>query len=341
MTHDEVFLHDILAQPDEDAPRLIYADWLEDNGDPDRAEFIRAQCTEARLSEGDPRRTELTLVANQLLTKNWNTWLSGLRALLRDRPYGSHGGEGWVMGPWTPEAVRKFTRGFVEACTLDAVKFVQQPDRLFALAPVRHLRLWGAGRVPAALPRVSQLAFLETLDFIDYYLDPVTAHGARLLAESPYLGGLKALHLYRNNIGDAGLEALASAPWFGGLRILTLNDNGLSEVGVRALARIPQPLCLARLFLNSNPIGDQGTAALAESPTLAGLEALFLSHCGLTNAGLEALARSPHLKRLRLLELQGNSFTAANLSSLVGWPTVFRQALRGVLPGEQEGGTIP
>ena len=31
----------IIAHPDEDTPRLVYADWLQENGDPDRAEFIR------------------------------------------------------------------------------------------------------------------------------------------------------------------------------------------------------------------------------------------------------------------------------------------------------------
>jgi uncharacterized protein (TIGR02996 family) len=38
---DEPFLHAILANPEEDAPRLRYADWLEGHGDPDRAEFFR------------------------------------------------------------------------------------------------------------------------------------------------------------------------------------------------------------------------------------------------------------------------------------------------------------
>ena len=43
MTREEAFLADILEHPDEDGPRLVYADWLEDQGDADRAEFIRAQ----------------------------------------------------------------------------------------------------------------------------------------------------------------------------------------------------------------------------------------------------------------------------------------------------------
>jgi len=40
MTEEDVFLLDILARPDDDAPRLIYADWLLDQGDP-RGDLVR------------------------------------------------------------------------------------------------------------------------------------------------------------------------------------------------------------------------------------------------------------------------------------------------------------
>ena len=43
MTHDDAFLQAIIEDPDHDAPRLLYADWLEERGDP-RGEFIRVQC---------------------------------------------------------------------------------------------------------------------------------------------------------------------------------------------------------------------------------------------------------------------------------------------------------
>jgi uncharacterized protein (TIGR02996 family) len=37
-------LHAVAETPYDDAPRLVCADWLEEHGDPDRAEFIRVQC---------------------------------------------------------------------------------------------------------------------------------------------------------------------------------------------------------------------------------------------------------------------------------------------------------
>lgn len=43
MTTEEGLLADILAKPDDDLPRLVYADWLDENGQTERAEFIRVQ----------------------------------------------------------------------------------------------------------------------------------------------------------------------------------------------------------------------------------------------------------------------------------------------------------
>ena len=45
------FLEDILAHPDDDTPRLIFADWLDEQGDSARAEFIRVQIERASLPE--------------------------------------------------------------------------------------------------------------------------------------------------------------------------------------------------------------------------------------------------------------------------------------------------
>jgi uncharacterized protein (TIGR02996 family) len=45
----DALLTTILAKPEEDTPRLVYADWLEENYQPARAEFIRADCELAQL----------------------------------------------------------------------------------------------------------------------------------------------------------------------------------------------------------------------------------------------------------------------------------------------------
>src|SRR5262249_45696762 len=57
----------IVAEPDDDLPRLAYADWCEEDGDPEYAEFIRAQCALARLPWDDPQRAALRAREAQLV----------------------------------------------------------------------------------------------------------------------------------------------------------------------------------------------------------------------------------------------------------------------------------
>jgi uncharacterized protein (TIGR02996 family) len=54
VTEHEAFLAEVLAHPDDDGPRLIYADWLqgqESQAARDRGEFIRVQCELAAMDE--------------------------------------------------------------------------------------------------------------------------------------------------------------------------------------------------------------------------------------------------------------------------------------------------
>ncbi len=59
MDEKQAFLNAIIDEPDDDALRLIYADWLDDHDEPERAEFIRAQCDLASISIADPLRMAL------------------------------------------------------------------------------------------------------------------------------------------------------------------------------------------------------------------------------------------------------------------------------------------
>ena len=47
----ESFLQAIRAEPEDDTLRLVFADWLDDHGQPERAEFIRLQIESARLDD--------------------------------------------------------------------------------------------------------------------------------------------------------------------------------------------------------------------------------------------------------------------------------------------------
>jgi uncharacterized protein (TIGR02996 family) len=312
MTHDEAFLRDIQEHPEDDAPRLIYADWLEDRGgssDAERAEFIRVQCELARLPGGasDEHRERLRARVQQLLHEHWEGWGGPLARLLGHQ-------KSWplVLGS------HHFQRGFLETLRVPTQFFLSRAEELFRLTPLRHLQLEGAGALAGALAGCPYLARLETLHFVDYYSDPIDAAGMRALAGSPHLGRLTALRLYSNNLGDEGVRALAGAPWLAGLRVLDLGNNGLSAEGVAALAGTPHPFRPEFLALGRNAVGDAGLGALAVSPVLTRVKRLFLSNNAIGHRGASALARSPHLGRLQYLDLDNNPLGDAGALALAG-----------------------
>jgi uncharacterized protein (TIGR02996 family) len=276
MTHGD-FMRAIRAAPDDDGPRLVYADWLEENGEPARAEFIRVQCARARLPAGDARAGDLNGRAQALLAENWEAWV-GLLRRVAGRSAGLTG-ETWILGDYHPDGRWRFRRGFVEELSLTPDVLLEHADELFGVAPLRRLNLWRAGPSVPALARLPHLAGVEALEFSDPWDNLVRADGMAALAASPHLRRLTSLNLSRNDIADAGAAALAGAPWLAGLRALNLVENGLS---------------------------DAGAEALAVSPRVSGLHSLELGRNGITDRGLGALARSPHLANLRVLGLDRN-----------------------------------
>lgn len=51
MTDAEALLAAVLERPEDDIPRLVLADWLEENGEPERGEFVRVQIELAAMGD--------------------------------------------------------------------------------------------------------------------------------------------------------------------------------------------------------------------------------------------------------------------------------------------------
>ncbi|HEY1379394.1 MAG TPA: TIGR02996 domain-containing protein [Gemmataceae bacterium] len=58
---EDAFLRAIAAKPGDDLPRLVFADWLDEHGQPGRAEFVRLDCR--RGTAGLSRRERAALDA--------------------------------------------------------------------------------------------------------------------------------------------------------------------------------------------------------------------------------------------------------------------------------------
>jgi uncharacterized protein (TIGR02996 family) len=225
MTDGDALLAAILASPDEDTPRLAYADWLDENDQPDRAALIRVQIELGRLppNEAVPwNRHAAGLRAREqaLLEDHRAEWLAPLRA--RGEPLqhpGTHG---------------QFRRGFVEVVWMPAAVFVQRGERLLGLAPVRELRV------------------TETTD--DEFGE---------LLRSPPLRRLEALDLSDRRLGDVVAVALIQPP-DSGLRVFRLRGCGITDAGAHFMANEAFVPCneVRELDVSHNPISEAGLAAL-------------------------------------------------------------------------------
>src|SRR6516225_4375149 len=70
---DDPFIRAILADPENDAHRLIYADWLEERGDA-RGEYLRLECHLATLSQDDPQLDPLLIQFRELHSQIDPAW---------------------------------------------------------------------------------------------------------------------------------------------------------------------------------------------------------------------------------------------------------------------------
>src|SRR5262245_36955447 len=81
MSDESAFLAAIAAYPDEDTPRLAFADWLDEHDDPNRAAFIRTQLELAVLGDGfTDRENALRRRARELLGNVSPRWLGPVPA---------------------------------------------------------------------------------------------------------------------------------------------------------------------------------------------------------------------------------------------------------------------
>ncbi len=334
MSSDEAFLRDICEHPDDEAPRLVYADWLEEHGNEARAEFIRVECELEHTEEYSPRWRQLSARQLALIRAHKKEWVAPFRG-------------------WTYSA--RFRRGFVETVSIGLKRFVTRAAELFRLAPVRTLQFTRLTELnlmrvaPAtveALAAVPELRRASGLGFANQFLTDdalqallaaadlrnmtalflglcrLTLPGLEALAAAPGLAGLTRLVLSQSHLSDAAVAALVRAPAFR-LQALDLARNQITDAGARALAASPSLRRLRDLDVHSNPLTDEGFRALVQSPNLADLTRLRAGvdqgTTPLTDVSLRALAQSPCPPRLATLDLGGTLVSDAGLAALAGY----------------------
>lgn len=264
----------VLAAPDDDEPRLVYADWLSEQGDP-RGEFIQIQCMLGRALLGAgakyasregrklpyESRQELEAREKELVKKHEAEWLAPIRRYIRQ----------WQL-----------RRGFVDHVIADAGAFLDGLDALKQV-PLTSAKLTGFKASHAAkLAAATKHPTLRQLDLSRNRIDARTAHALK----SELLEGVRDLSLWGNPLGDAGLAELAQAR-MPALRALSLSKVDATAKGVLALAKAPFFASLESLDLSFNR--ELGVDAVPAFDAATSLRRLDVDLTAMDEATIEAL----------------------------------------------------
>lgn len=205
MSDEATLRQAVIDDPDDDAPRLAYADWCAQQSDPltqARAELIRAQVEFAR--GGAP--SLFIHKISSLVESHGTAWAAPIAPYVRDY---------WFLG------------GFVEHVELSAQQFLDHGAELYELAPIRHIDLVDVREVDETLfasPLFAQVRSLriDRLGLYDIHL--------QLLAASPHIGELRWLSGTGNNFNHNGYTALAKSTTLSKLAFVEFDSNPVDPV---------------------------------------------------------------------------------------------------------------
>lgn len=309
-TRGAALLAAVVADPDDEAARLVYADWLAEQGDV-RGELIRVQC-ELERSDLAPERRE------------------ALRA--RQREILGSAGKGMTAAVESYAERASIVRGLIEGVVIHVVKLAKYGRELLAAHPIRVLHVVVAN--PAELARVAKLTFFARIpELVIEARKTPRIHMSRValkpstLATSPILANVKTLALEYLDDDTAEWAQFFRTLVAPKLECLELMHPGFAPDALASLAVRPRSLTIdfpafARSTANGDAIVDaigslQGLAeaklaswscgdrtiarcasALLSSPAFTSLS-LYNSSVGAST--LAAICEhGAHLERLRL-----------------------------------------
>jgi uncharacterized protein (TIGR02996 family) len=335
MTEHDALLAAVIAAPADDLPRLVYADWVEEHGEPDRAAFIRGQIELARTPPWEPFAVRCRhFHADDLDTGR--RWLDRLPDL----------GDWWYVR-WDDR--HAYRRGFGWGLAVEQPPaLVGAGNAVFAAAPVGRLALssatlddWRAFARRPWLARVTDITFAG----LNSPNEP-----AAVLGESPFATGLRDLtfdrsdipgmpevleRLMRSPVGprltglhfthgcefvEDMIDALAAGPAPPRLDRLSYPAANLDRHSLKRLLDLPVVPSLTFLRLTRNWLGVEGAKVVADAPALAGVADLDLSRCALEAPAIAELVATTRLTNLRRLDLNRNTIGPDGVALLAAAP---------------------
>jgi uncharacterized protein (TIGR02996 family) len=349
MQQEEALVQAILDDPEDDAVRLVYADWFEEHGQAERGEIIRLQIELARTAMDRTRRDGLERRVKELQEAHGGIWLGPLATYVksyhfdRGMPSVMLAPRALLSSPLQEEAGRWFrAAGVVEITLIGSTRAAQAsrsphlegipslhlancmlPEMEVArlakqphLGNLRRLHLGGASNGLEGIRALANTRHLTRLTALEFLSSGPGADGLRVLVESRLWPQLTELALVSTPMSVADLESLLLALPQGPLRVLRMFHNQIGDRGCMLLGACPAVRSLVGLELSMNEVGPAGARALTASPYLAGLCSLTLDWNGLRDDGALALTGSRHLRRLGWLQVKGCHIGQEGLAAL-------------------------
>jgi uncharacterized protein (TIGR02996 family) len=349
MSDRAALLAAIIAHPDEDTPRLVYADWLEENGWAKRAAVIREQIEHNRLATADTAVNAVEQFlsqqyADEVTRVNWAAVDADLGARLAarkkdDQPFKfSRKAEG--LPQVAGVSYSNNARGFYDWVDVaDPDEFLKHADAIFRAAPIatiqfenligeqaeefaasghlaqiRELSLDGdeVSNAVRALGTHRDAAGVRKLEIIPHPDDAAdTVDG---LAAGKHWTGLEELEASDLCEGeeppeDEQLAHLFGRPQFRNLRKIEAWSSGAGDAALRAIVKNMPEL--RELKLPLNPIIN-GERTLAAAKSLHHLRVLDLQACDMDGGDPTPLLVGPNFPNLTVLLLEGNSLREPN-----------------------------
>ncbi len=252
--HDrESFLRAIFSNPNDDLPRLVFADYLQENGDENWAELIRVQCELAAKSGVDANR-QLTLQKreSELVSQLYPGYEGYIHSGLLCNP-------AIVVGGAPRLAVRPYIhRGFLcNPVIRVSVDELSDPDAFRRDIVQNHPEWYCAARLEITEGRITTPDILATI-----LSSPVTEY----VTELNLSGCVEEI--------EASLEDDSSEQI---LPVYDLENKPVITVRmVEALAQMRECRRLVELDLRNNDLDNDAVRALANSPHLFRLKRLYL-----------------------------------------------------------------
>ena len=243
MSEEDAFLRMIRSEPDDDTPRLVFADWLEEHGQSDRAEFIRLQCEAERLRASGAGWEQARIPgarAQKLLARHSPQWLGRFQGCRR-----------------------AFKRGFLDQICITAKSLVAHAEEVFRLGPITNIELLGTANYVAGVAAIPHLTDVKQLHL---QANQLTGIHIRTLVGSSYVCELECLYLERNNIANEGVIAIAESPHLSSLTTLRIDHNDVGDEGLLALAESRYLPRLRGIYLSGNEVDlrRRGARALVD-----------------------------------------------------------------------------